>query len=82
MRLSELRKGAIATVSDVENVGVTDPIAQRLRELGFVHGEPVRIVAFGPVKRDPIVVQVGFTRFAIRQAEAARISVDASAALR
>ncbi len=60
-------------VRDVEDAHCADPIARRLRELGFVGGEPVRVVATGPLGGDPLLVQVGFTRFALRRSEAARV---------
>ena len=47
-------------------------------ELG--EGEPVRVVAVGPMGGDPLLVQIGFTRFALRRAEAARISVRSEVA--
>lgn len=64
----------------VRDNGPDDVIAGRLRDLGFVSGEPVRIVAKGPVGGDPLLVQIGFTRFALRRAEAARVLVEAEAA--
>ncbi len=76
MRLSELQDQVTAVVTAVEDRVPADPIARRLRELGFVRGEPVRIVARGPVRKDPVLVQVGFTRFALRKAEADRVMVD------
>ena len=75
MRLSDLAKGATAVIHDVEDSNSHDPIARRLRELGFVRGEPVRIVARGPIGGEPLLVQIGFTRFALRRAEAARVQV-------
>jgi ferrous iron transport protein A len=78
MRLSDLANDRPATVHTVESVGAVDPIAARLRDLGFVAGELVRIVARGPVGADPLLVQIGFTRFALRRAEAARVLVDAA----
>jgi ferrous iron transport protein A len=75
VRLSELAKGATAVIHEVEDVKLNDPISQRLRELGFVRGEPVRVVAHGPIGGDPLLVQIGFTRFALRRAEAARVQV-------
>ena len=77
MRLTDLPKGAPATVHAVDDVMPVDPIAGRLRDLGFVPGEPVRVVAQGPIGADPLVVQIGFTRFALRRAEAARVRVQA-----
>ncbi len=78
MRLIDLPRGASATVRIVEDIVPADPIAGRLRDLGFVPGEPVRVVGHGPIGADPLVVQVGFTRFALRRAEAARVRVRTS----
>ncbi len=75
MRLSELAMDTTAVIQEVEDAKLNDPISRRLRELGFVPGEPVRVVARGPVGRDPLLVQIGFTRFALRRAEAARVRV-------
>ena len=72
--------GASATVLEVKENGTSDVIAQRLRDLGFVAGEPVRLVARGPLGADPLLVQIGYTRFALRRAEAARITVAQDAA--
>ncbi len=80
MRLSDLPYKTPATVVEVEDAADSDPIARRLRDLGFVHGEPVRVVAHGPFRRDPLLVQVGFTRFALRRAEAQRVRVTPDAA--
>jgi len=42
VRLSDLPKGTLAVVDRVDDAHAADPIAQRLRDLGFVDGEPVR----------------------------------------
>lgn len=75
MRLSDLPKGSVALVHEVEDVGPRDAIARRLRDLGFVPGEAVRMVTHGPLGAEPLLVQIGFTRFALRRAEAARVRV-------
>lgn len=75
MRLSDLPKGANAMVERVEDAHANDLIAQRLRDLGFVAGEQVKLVARGPVGADPLLIQIGSTRFALRRAEAARVAV-------
>ena len=80
MRLSDLPKGAPAVVDRVDDAHANDPIAQRLRDLGFVEGEPVRLVARGPLGADPLLIQIGSTRFALRRSEAARVMVRAEAA--
>jgi len=78
MRLTDLSKGMTALVERVEDIHASDAIAQRLRDLGFVPGEPVRVVARAPWSADPLLVQIGSTRFALRRAEAQRVSVSAS----
>ncbi|SFS18554.1 ferrous iron transport protein A [Dyella sp. OK004] len=75
MRLSDLPKGAPAVVDRVDDAHASDPIAQRLRDLGFVEGEPVRVVARGPLGADPLLIQIGSTRFALRRTEAERVTV-------
>lgn len=76
MLLSELSHGHAATVERVKEELAADPIAERLRTLGFVAGEPIRVVARGLTKASPLVVQIGYTRFALRRAEAARVIVQ------
>jgi ferrous iron transport protein A len=73
--LTDLPRDTGATIREVVARGAHDPIATRLGELGFVEGEPVRVVAKGPVGGDPLLVQIGYTRFALRRAEAARVLV-------
>ena len=63
-------------VERVEDAHANDLIAQRLRDLGFVAGERVKLVARGPVGADPLLIQIGSTRFALRRAEAARVAVQ------
>ena len=79
MTLSDLDHGSLATVSEVIEHAPGDAIARRLRVLGFVDGEPVRIVGAAPLGGDPLLVQVGFTRFALRRSEAARVKVRTAA---
>lgn len=76
MQLSDLPVGSRATVVAVRDMASPDPIAARLRDLGFVQGEPVQLVAHGPFGTEPMLVQIGFTRFALRRGEAARVSVE------
>jgi ferrous iron transport protein A len=75
VNLSELSPFTFAVIDEVKATSVDDPIAKRLRELGFVNGEPVRIVARGPIGADPLLVQIGFTRFALRREEARRVCI-------
>jgi ferrous iron transport protein A len=71
--LSELPSRVAAVVERVVDLVPDDAIARRLRELGFVAGERVEIVAAGPFGAEPLLVQIGYTRFALRRSEAARV---------
>ncbi|MFC0154397.1 ferrous iron transport protein A [Xanthomonas dyei] len=75
MTLSDMPLHRAAIVDSVEDRLPNDTIARRLRELGFVAGEEVTVLATGPVGREPLLVQVGYTRFALRRSEAARVQV-------
>lgn len=79
VRLSDLPRYTTATVQHVEAAYTNDAIAQRLADLGFVPGESVRLTATGPVGDDPLLVQIGFTRFALRRSEADRVLVEINA---
>lgn len=48
----------------------------RLLEIGFLPGEPVRVMARGFPGSDPLAVRVGHTTFALRRHEAALIRVS------
>jgi ferrous iron transport protein A len=74
--LSDLPLNDSALVESVQELHANDAIARRLQELGFVPGENVRLVARGPIGGEPLLVQVGFTRFALRIAEARRIRIQ------
>ena len=63
----------------VDDCREADPISRRLRELGFVEGETVRLQATGPLGREPLLIRIGNTRFALRHAEAERVRVSRSA---
>lgn len=51
----------------------------RLLEIGFLPGEPVKVIAKGFPSADPIAVRVGHTTFALRHHEAALVRVTATA---
>ena len=79
MTLTELPAFTAAVVTGVTDTHDGDLISNRLRELGFVNGEPVRVVGRGPIGADPLLIQIGFTRFALRRSEAARVTVEQAA---
>ena len=79
MYLTQLAIGKQANVIGITANAGEDAIARRLLDLGFVAGERVSCVALAPWGGDPMLVQIGFTRFALRRSEAARIRIEAIA---
>lgn len=80
LTLDQLHIGDRALVSDVsanQNTasGNTFDIARRLKELGFVKGEAVRVLHRGYFGGEPLAVRVGQSTFALRLFEAALIGV-------
>lgn len=69
--LTRLTPGQTATVSDIEGDFES---CQRLFELGFVSGTPVRYVRRAPLG-DPVEYDVAGSRFSLRHEVASRISV-------
>jgi len=60
----------------VENaLELNSDLLRRLRELGFVVGERVRVLQRGTFGGGPIAVRVGSSTFALRPFEAALVSI-------
>lgn len=80
MRLSALKVKQIAVITKVDRlVNETqqpDLVAVRLESLGFVPGTQVQVITKGIFGGDPILIQLGFTRFALRKAEADKIEIQ------
>jgi ferrous iron transport protein A len=79
--LSRIGVGQTVIVHKVRtgtSVAKSGDIGLRLLELGFVEGEPVRVVAHGFPGREPIAVRIGNTTFALRHFEADHILVTVS----
>jgi len=76
--LTDLANGQRGVIAGVRASGehVDDATVQRLNELGFLPGEPVRLLQRGPGGREPIAVQVGDTLFALRWVEAHCVDVQ------
>ncbi len=55
--------------------GRASAMALRLMEIGFLPGEPVRVIAKGFPTADPLAVRVGQATFALRRHEAAQVLV-------
>ncbi|HEO1798052.1 ferrous iron transport protein A [Acinetobacter baumannii] len=80
MRLSALKVKQVATITKVNRIEVEseqqDLVAIRLESLGFVPGTRVEVITKGVFGGDPILIQIGFTRFALRKAEAEKIEIQ------
>ncbi|MDC5448632.1 ferrous iron transport protein A [Acinetobacter baumannii] len=80
MRLSALKVKQAATITKVNRIKVEseqqDLVAIRLESLGFVPGTRVEVITKGVFGGDPILIQIGFTRFALRKAEAEKIEIQ------
>ncbi len=75
--LSALSPGTTGTVVGVGSpASALTPLERRLLELGFVSGEQVEIVAEARPGRDPFVVRIGNTTFALRRREAESVWVE------
>jgi len=77
MGLVKLPRGRTAQVADVQasSVGAAD-LPVRLRELGFLDGEEVTVLATG-LSGGPLAVRIGETTFALRVREADCVTVRA-----
>ncbi len=64
-----------ASVERVDASGELPAWADWLAEIGFLPGESVQVVAWGPFGGDPVVVRIGDSTFALRRAEAACVHV-------
>jgi ferrous iron transport protein A len=77
MLLADLPNGVLATVNLLRSgaADIDTATLRRLAELGFLPGEPVRVMHRGPGGREPLAVLVGDTLFALRRVEAACVDV-------
>ena len=73
--IPDMKIGEQAIITSVVPISANDSIVRRLINLGFVEGEDVKLITFGPIGQDPLLVQIGFTRFALRASEASRVEV-------
>jgi ferrous iron transport protein A len=80
VRLSDLKVKQSAVIRTVRrsedgDVNQNDMVASRLETLGFIPGAKVEVVTKGIFGGDPILIQLGFTRFALRKVEAEKIDI-------
>lgn len=73
--LNSLKDLHVATVAEVSAPAHSPEWARWLEEIGFIPGERVQIMTRAMPGGDPLVVRVGDSTFALREAEAACIQV-------
>jgi ferrous iron transport protein A len=73
--LSALPPGTTGVVIGV-GLGANTTLERRLMELGFVTGERIEILTEARPGRDPIVVRIGTTTFAMRRREVETVWVE------
>jgi ferrous iron transport protein A len=77
MSLVKLPRGRAAAVADVRTSSAAPAdLPARLRELGFLDGEEIEVLAAG-LSGGPLAVRVGETTFALRVREAECVTVRA-----
>jgi ferrous iron transport protein A len=80
VRLSDLKVKQSAIIQKVHRIederSQADLVAGRLETLGFIPGTKVQVITKGIFGGDPILIQIGFTRFALRKAEAQKIEIE------
>lgn len=73
--LAKLPKLEKAWVKTLRPQASQNLLARQLEEIGFVPGEQVQVLSKALIGGDPMVVRVGQSTFALRQAEAQLIEV-------
>ena len=81
VRLSDLKVKQSAVIrrinrTNADTTSQNDMVASRLETLGFVPGAKVQVITKGIFGGDPILIQLGFTRFALRKVEAEKVDID------
>jgi ferrous iron transport protein A len=77
MRLSDAEPGAPMVVTGLDDRAGLPDLQRRLRELGFMEGEPVCVLRRGQPGGEPLAVRIGASTFALRRIEAACVRVAA-----
>ncbi|MBU1106656.1 MAG: ferrous iron transport protein A [Candidatus Riflebacteria bacterium] len=70
--LSDLPAGSIATIRDID---AESPTAQRLMDMGFVPGTPIRAVRTAPMG-DPTTFEIRGYQVGLRRSESGLIGVE------
>jgi ferrous iron transport protein A len=79
MNLDQVDLGILYRVQEVIAPKGAPQIKGQLEDIGFLPGEQVTVLRKGLLGKGPYMVRVGASTFALRQAEARMIAVDAIA---
>lgn len=83
-KLSDLERGSSGVIVSIADDGTAmgdasySTVARRLRELGFVPGAPVKVLARMWPGNEPIAVRVAGATFALRRFEAEKVNIHRS----
>ncbi len=72
MQLSKLPRGKRAHISQID---ADDSLTRKLLEMGLQEGMELRIVHTGPIRRDPLAIEINDRCIALRRRDAAHIIV-------
>ena len=78
LTLDQATLGVSLLVDDIQAPAGAPEWGPWLEQIGFVAGEPVRLMARAALGGDPLVVRIGHSTFALRKAEAACVRVSAA----
>lgn len=78
LRLDQLPRHCIATVTGVDWPALDESTQRRLRNLGLDQGIEVESLHAGPFGRDPLAIRIGRMTLAMRRAHARVIQVRPS----
>lgn len=80
LSLDQCKNGSFLRITDLVAqplFGEQDErVTQRLKELGFLPNTQLKVIGRGLFGSDPLAVLVNGTKFALRRAEAAKITVE------
>ncbi len=77
MDLSQLQRGTLARI---DAIVADEPLTRKLLEMGFLEGTELRVLHTGPIRRDPIAIELNDRCVALRRRDAAHIHVTLVAA--
>lgn len=72
MDLSHLPRGARARI---DAIVADDMLTRKLLEMGFLEGMEVRVLHTGPIRRDPMAIEMNDRTIALRRKDASHIQV-------